>query len=280
MAVLMDGSLLAKKTRIALKKRVSALPAPCGLGVILVGDDPASAIYVGNKERACEKIGIVSVVKRLPTDSTTEDVLRAVDAMNRDEILHGYIVQLPMPKQIDEREVLRRVSPEKDADGLHEANAAKLFLGEKGVLPCTPRGCIALLKEYGVPLSGKRAVVIGRSRIVGKPVAMMLLAENCTVTMCHSRTENLAQVIREADIVIAAVGKPCMIKGDMIKPGAAVIDVGINRLPDGTVAGDVDFDSCEPVAGFITPVPGGVGPMTIAMLLQNTVELCEKSLKV
>lgn len=278
-AVIMDGKLLAGKTYDELKLRVDALKSrgvTPGLAVILVGDDPASQIYVRNKARACEKLGIESRVVRLAADSSEASIIQAVEALNNDRAISSMLVQLPLPRGIDENRVLSHISPDKDADGITAINAGKLLNGLKGAIPCTPRGIIELLKEYGSPLEGAHAVVIGRSNIVGKPVSLLLQRENCTVTMCHSKTLGLSDIVRSADVLVAAIGKPGFVTGDMIKPGAAVIDVGINRLANGKLMGDVNFAEASQIAGFITPVPGGVGPMTIAMLMKNTVEAAEK----
>lgn len=278
MAVLMDGKALAAEKMQELKARSEALKnagCPAGLAVILVGDDPASQVYVRNKGRACEELGIYSRTLRLPADIAQAQLEKEIDQLNADPQIHGILVQLPLPRHLDEAAALGRIIPEKDVDGFHVENAGKLFTGQEGVVACTPKGILYMLKKSGVPLAGKDAVVIGRSNIVGKPVAMLLLNENCTVTLCHSRTADLISHTRRADILVAAVGKPRFITGDMIKPGAAVVDVGINRV-DGKVVGDVDFESAEQVAGFISPVPGGVGKMTICMLMENTLEAAEK----
>ena len=241
------------------------------LAVILAGEDPASAVYVRNKERSCEKVGIASRVIRLPETVEKAELLAQIDALNADPAVHGILVQLPLPRHLNEAAVLARVDPAKDVDGFHVRNAGLLLQGHPAVSPCTPKGILHMLKSAGVPLDGAHAVVVGRSNIVGKPLALLLLAENCTVTVCHSHTRNLAEITRQADILAVAVGRPGFITGDMIKPGAAVIDVGINRV-DGKLRGDVDFDSAMETAGFLTPVPGGVGPMTVAMLMENTLE--------
>ena len=278
MAVLMDGKVLAAEKMAGLKSRVDALKErgrTVGLAVILVGDDPASQVYVRNKGKACEELGILSETLRLPAETTQETLEAEIDRLNRDERIDGILVQLPLPRHLDEARALARIVPEKDVDGFHIENAGKLFTGQKGVVACTPKGILHMLKASGVPLSGKEAVVVGRSNIVGKPVAMLLLNENCTVTVCHSRTADLAFHTRRADILVAAVGKPRFITADMVKPGAAVVDVGINRV-DGKVVGDVDFESVEKAAGWISPVPGGVGKMTICMLMENTVEAAER----
>ena len=279
MAKILDGKAVAAEIRAELKARAGALRAdgvvPC-LAVLLAGDDPASKIYVRNKKRACEEIGIESRELLFPETVTEEELIDAIRALNADPSVDAMLVQLPLPKHINEARVLAEIAPEKDADGFHVVNAGRLFTGQKSVLPCTPAGCMELLQRAGVAFAGKHAVVVGRSNIVGKPMAMLLLNEHCTVTVCHSRTKDLARFTRDADILVAAVGRPGMITGDMVKPGAAVIDVGINRLDNGKLMGDVDFESAEPVAGAITPVPGGVGPMTIAMLMQNAILAAEK----
>lgn len=279
MAKILDGKAIAAQIRAELKTRAEALRAggtvPC-LAVLLAGDDPASKIYVRNKKRACAEIGIESRELLFPESVTEEELIAQIRALNADASVDAMLVQLPLPKHIDEARVLAEIAPEKDADGFHVVNAGRLFTGQTSVLPCTPAGCMELLRRAGVEFCGKHAVVVGRSNIVGKPMAMLLLNEHCTVTICHSRTKDLARFTRDADILVAAVGRPGMITGDMIKPGAAVIDVGINRLESGKLMGDVDFESAEPVAGAITPVPGGVGPMTIAMLMQNAILAAEK----
>jgi len=279
MGNIIDGKGIAAEIRAELKGRAAALRergiAPC-LAVVLAGDDPASLIYVRNKKRACEEIGILSREVTLPGDIEEDALIAEIQALNKDETVDAMLVQLPLPRHIDERRVLAEVAPEKDADGFHVVNAGLLFSGQKSVLPCTPAGCMELLRRAGTAFRGRHAVVVGRSNIVGKPMAMLLLNEHATVTVCHSRTKDLADFARSADILVAAVGRAGLITGDMIKPGAAVIDVGMNRLPDGKVVGDVDFASALPVAGAITPVPGGVGPMTIAMLMQNAIDASEK----
>ena len=278
MAILMDGKILSAEMMAELKKRVEALKErgiTPGLAVILVGDDPASQVYVRNKGKACDELGILSETIRLPGSTSQEELEARIDSLNRDGRMDGILVQLPLPRHLDEARALRKIIPEKDVDGFHIENAGKLFTGQEGVTACTPKGILRMLKASGVALSGKDAVVIGRSNIVGKPVAMLLLNENCTVTICHSRTKDLSAHTRRADILVAAVGKPGFVTGDMVKPGAAVVDVGINRV-DGKVVGDVDFASVEPVAGFLSPVPGGVGKMTICMLMENTVEAAER----
>ncbi len=278
MAVILDGKALSEKRMGELKERVDALKAKgktIGLSVILVGENPASQVYVRNKGKACEALGIRGDTILLPEQTTQEELEALIEKLNRDETVDGILVQLPLPKHLNEAKALRLIAPEKDVDGFHIENAGKLFTGQEGVIACTPKGMIAMLKAWNVPLSGKEAVVIGRSNIVGKPVAMLLLNENCTVTICHSRTVDLAAHTRRADILIAAVGKPRFVTADMVKPGAAVVDVGINRV-DGKVVGDVDFESVEKVAGYISPVPGGVGKMTICMLMENVIEAAER----
>ena len=271
---IIDGKAISAQIREGLKKKVAELKGKGivpGLAVVLVGDDPASAIYVRNKERACQEVGIYSVVHRLGAETTEKQLISLVHTLNDDPALHGILIQLPLPEQISERAVLRAVDPDKDVDGLHVVTAGRLFVGEQGFLPCTPKGIIKLIKSTGTSISGKNAVVVGRSNMVGKPIAMMLMAENATVTMCHSRTKDLAKVCAGADILVAATGRPEMITGEFIKPGAVVIDVGTTKV-DGKLKGDVLFDEAKEKAGYITPVPGGVGPMTITMLLDNTVE--------
>ena len=279
MATILNGKQVAAEIRAELKVRAEALRkdgvVPC-LAVLLAGDDPASKIYVRNKKRACEEIGIESRELLFPENVTEEELIAQIRALNEDAAVDTMLVQLPLPKHIDEARVLAENAPEKDADGFHVVNAGRLFTGQTSVLPCTPAGCMELLRRANVEFSGKHAVVVGRSNIVGKPMAMLLLNEHCTVTICHARTKDLARFTRDADILVAAVGRPGIITGEMIKPGAAVIDVGINRLENGKLMGDVDFESAEPVAGAITPVPGGVGPMTIAMLMQNAILAAEK----
>jgi methylenetetrahydrofolate dehydrogenase (NADP+)/methenyltetrahydrofolate cyclohydrolase len=271
---IIDGKEIAKNLRAQVRGEAEALAAQgvkVGLAVVLVGDDPASAIYVKNKEKAALDAGIAGATVRLPAATTQDELLKLVDKLNKDKTVHGILVQMPLPKHIDESVVARAIDPAKDVDGLHVENIGRLVAGLPGLVPCTPQGCIILIKSVRQDLAGLNAVVIGRSHLVGKPVAQLLLAENCTVTMCHSRTKDIARFTREADIIVAAVGKAHLVKGDWVKPGAIVIDVGINRLEDGSIAGDVDFAVASKVAGYITPVPGGAGPMTIACLLKNTV---------
>jgi len=278
-AAILDGKVLSAQIRETVTQRVAALKEKGiipGLAVILVGDDPASEIYVKNKGKACEETGILSRTIRMDASISQESLEKEIDLLNQDPAIHGILVQLPLPKHLNEQAALARILPEKDVDGFHLMNAGSLMTGAKGVLPCTPSGAMYMIHSTGLDLSGREAVVIGRSNIVGKPMAMLLLRENCTVTICHSRTKNLAEHTRRADILIAAVGKARFVTADMIKPGAVVIDVGINR-EDGKVCGDVDFENVKEKAGWITPVPGGVGKMTIAMLLANTVDAAERT---
>ncbi len=280
-AQLLDGKVMSDALRGEIAQRVSALKEKGihpGLAVILVGEDPASQIYVRNKGIGCEQVGIHSVTIRMPEETTQEELENQIRALNADDAINGILVQLPLPRHLDEAAALAVIVPEKDVDGFHIQNAGKLMNGLPGVVACTPKGALEMIRRTGVNLSGKEAVVVGRSNIVGKPMAMLLLQQNCTVTMCHSRTADLAAHTCNADVLVAAVGKAKFITADMVKPGAIVIDVGINRLENGKVVGDVDFDAVKEVAGFITPVPGGVGRMTITMLLENTVEAAERLL--
>lgn len=278
MAKLIDGKAIGKAIREEIRKEVEALKEKesrvPGLGVVLVGEDPASQTYVRMKEKACNEAGFLSRTYRLASDIKQDELIQLVQKLNADEEIHGILVQLPLPDGLDEQEVLYSISPEKDVDGFHPVNVGRLMAGDPSYVPCTPRGVIELLDREGVEIKGKRAVVVGRSNIVGKPAAILLLQRHATVTICHSRTQDLPGEVRSADILIAAVGRPEMIKGDWIKEGAIVIDVGVNRVDDKLV-GDVDFSAARERAGAITPVPGGVGPMTIAMLLQNTLEACK-----
>ena len=278
---LIDGKSLAASTRAALKDKVAQLAAKGarpGLAAVLVGDDPASRVYVRNKAKSCEETGLHSEVHELSKDTSEKDLLALVARLNKDPKIHGILVQLPLPRQINSDRVLAAISPAKDVDGFHAESLGALVQGLPGFVPCTPAGVMEMLAHAKVPLAGARAVIVGRSTIVGKPLALLLLQKDATVTICHSRTKDLAARTREADVLIAAVGKAKLVTKDMVKPGACVIDVGINRLPDGKLAGDVDFDSVKEVAGSITPVPGGVGPMTIAMLIVNTVRSAERAL--
>ncbi|HAA59286.1 MAG TPA: bifunctional methylenetetrahydrofolate dehydrogenase/methenyltetrahydrofolate cyclohydrolase FolD [Myxococcales bacterium] len=273
--MLIDGKSIAIEIRKGLKQEVATLTEQGivpGLEVILVGDDPASQVYVRSKERACERAGIRSVVHRLPAETPQEDLHALIQKLNKDDAVDGILLQLPLPKGLDSDQAILQIAPEKDVDGLHPVNLGRLVAGLPGPRPCTPLGCIALLDKIGYNVEGKKAVVIGRSILVGKPIGLLLLQKNATVTYCHSRTQQLEDEVRAADIVVAAVGRPQMVRGSWLKPDAVVIDVGINRLDDGSLVGDVHFEEAEAQAKAITPVPGGVGPMTIAMLLQNTVD--------
>ena len=275
-----SGKELAARVKERVKEQVAELKArgvvPC-LAVILVGDNPASRVYVNGKEKDCIECGIESRVIRMPETTTQDELLREVRRCNEDASVHGLLVQLPLPAHIDERAVFEAIAPEKDVDGFTPVNVGRLVVGERCFVPCTPAGCMEMLRAAGVDPAGKRAVVLGRSNIVGKPMALLLTAANATVTLCHSRTGNLADVCREADILVAAVGKPRFVTAEMVKPGAVVIDVGINRLDTGKLCGDVDFESVSSKASAITPVPGGVGLMTRAMLLVNTLEAAQRS---
>ena len=277
-ATIIDGRMVAAKWKEAIAQETQAWIArgvTPHLAVVLVGENPASQVYVRNKENACRKAGMRSTLIRLPEDCTQETLERTVRELNADESVHGVLVQLPLPAHLDEAAVLRLIDPDKDVDGFHAMNAGRLMSGQLCFVPCTPLGVMKLMEAYDIPVRGKRAVVVGRSNIVGKPMALLLLAADATVTVCHSRTENLAEITRGADILVAAVGRPNFITADMVKPGAAVIDVGINRV-DGALLGDVDYAGVSEVAGFITPVPGGVGQMTIAMLLANTLDAVKR----
>lgn len=276
MAQIIDGKLIAAKVRSLVAEEVKQFKMRNGfapkLTVVLVGDDPASQIYVRNKERACAEVGMISEVKRIPSTIRREELSDLVRQLNNDRTVHGVLVQLPLPAGLDERVVLDGIDPRKDVDGLHPLNMGKLLKGDdSGFVPCTPQGIVELILSTGMEMAGKQAVVVGRSNIVGKPMAILLLQKNATVTICHSKTRNLGEVTKQADILVAAVGSPQIIHGEMIKPGAVVVDVGTNRVGEKLV-GDVDFDSAEERASFITPVPGGVGPMTIALLLKNTLK--------
>jgi methylenetetrahydrofolate dehydrogenase (NADP+)/methenyltetrahydrofolate cyclohydrolase len=280
-AALIDGKSLAAQVRASLREKVAALAARRtrpGLAAILVGDDPASQVYVRNKTRACEETGIRSEQHHLPADAPEKALQKRIRALNVDPAVHGILVQLPLPKQIDAERVLAAVSPAKDVDGFHAQNLGALVQGRPGFVPGTPAGILRLLEHARVPLAGSRAVIVGRSTIVGKPLALLLLQKDATVTICHSKTKDLAATTRQADILVVAVGRARLVTADMVKPGACVIDVGVNRLADNKIAGDVDFGAVKEVAGAITPVPGGVGPMTVAMLLVNTVLAAEMAL--
>ena len=278
-ATIIDGKEIARGVRAAARERAARLAEKTGivpgLAVVLVGDDPASKVYVRNKARACEDVGLKSFQHTLPADTAQSELLGLIDRLNEDSSVHGVLVQLPLPEGLDEAEVIGRISPAKDVDGFHPYNMGRLVAGLPALAPCTPLGIIKLIESTGINIEGKDAVVVGRSNIVGKPAALMLLHRNATVTICHSRTAGLHDKVRAADIVVASVGKAGFVRGDWIKEGAVVIDVGINRLEDGRLTGDVDFEAAAERAAFITPVPGGVGPMTIAMLMSNTVSAAE-----
>lgn len=271
---IIDGkyiSNLVKDELIDKVEKIKEKGITPGLAVVLVGDNPASKVYVNSKKKACEYIGIKSFSYELPANVSEKELMELIGTLNNDEAVHGILVQLPLPKHIDEDKVLIAINPKKDVDGFHPMSVGALTIGTDGFVSCTPAGIIELLKRYNIEIEGKHCVVVGRSNIVGKPISMLLLRENGTVTVCHSKTKNLAEIVRQADIVVAAVGVPKLITGDMIKEGAVIIDVGVNRLEDGNLCGDVDFDGCLNNASLITPVPGGVGPMTIAMLMRNCV---------
>ena len=280
MAVIINGKEVSAAVRAEIAKEVSEMKASGlktpGLAVILVGNNPASAVYVRNKHKACVEVGMNSYEITMPEDTREEDLLSKIDELNADANVDGILVQLPLPKHISEEKVIKRISPEKDVDAFHPTNVGKIVIGNYDFLPCTPAGIMELLKYYNVDVCGKECVVIGRSNIVGKPMALLLLSENGTVTVCHSRTKDLKEVTKRADILVVAIGRANFVTADMVKPGAVVIDVGINRLESGKLCGDVDFAAVEPVASMITPVPGGVGPMTITMLLKNTLTAAKK----
>lgn len=271
-AQLIDGKLISAEIKAEAAEEAAALKAqgiePC-LAVVLVGDNSASKVYVSNKQKACEAVGIKSVSHVLPGETTEEELLKLIDELNADKSVHGILVQMPVPKHIDDRKVIMAISPDKDVDCFHPVNVGYLHTGAKGFLPCTPAGIIELIKRSGHSIEGKNCVIIGRSNIVGKPVAMLLMQENGTVTICHSKTKDLAGICRGADIIVSATGKVNTVTADMVKEGAIIIDVGMNRNAEGKLCGDVDFENVKEVAGAITPVPGGVGPMTIAMLMKN-----------
>jgi methylenetetrahydrofolate dehydrogenase (NADP+) / methenyltetrahydrofolate cyclohydrolase len=271
-ARIIDGKAAAEKLRAKIASDVAAMKDKPGLAVILAGDDAASHVYVRNKIAACEKVGIKSFEYRLPATVTQKELLELIRTLNADKKVHGILPQLPLPEHINEQDIINAIDPAKDVDGLHPVNLGRLISGLPGLVPCTPQGSMALIREVEMKLAGLHAVVIGRSLLFGKPMAQLLLAADCTVTQCHSRTKDLAGICRQADILVAAVGRPNMVKGDWVKPGAIVIDVGINRTDDGSLTGDVDFAAAAQQARAITPVPGGVGPMTIAYLLANTVQ--------
>ncbi|HCB64351.1 MAG TPA: bifunctional methylenetetrahydrofolate dehydrogenase/methenyltetrahydrofolate cyclohydrolase FolD [Ruminococcaceae bacterium] len=280
---IINGKEISAKTREQIaadtQKLLEETGVRPGLAVIIVGDDPASHVYVKNKKKGCEQVGFHSEEYALPEQTSQEELLQLLDRLNADPKIHGILVQLPLPRHLDEKAVIERILPSKDVDAFHAANVGKIMIGNYDFLPCTPAGVMELIHSTGIPVSGKECVVIGRSNIVGKPMAMLLLHENGTVTICHSRTKNLAEVTRRADILVSAVGKAKFVTADMVKPGAVVIDVGMNRDENGKLCGDVDFLAVEPVASYITPVPGGVGPMTITMLLKNTLTSAQKAAK-
>ena len=283
MAELIDGKLVSSKIRAGIADEVAKFKTEFsvtpGLAVIIVGENPASLVYVRNKHKACVEAGMNSIEVKLPESTTEDELLSKIDDLNKDPLVHGILVQLPLPKHIDETRVLNSITPEKDVDAFHPVNVGKIMIGNYNLLPCTPAGVMDLLDYYGVELSGKRAVVIGRSNIVGKPMALLLLERNATVTVCHSRTKDISEYTRSADVIVVAVGKPNFLKGDIVKPGAVVVDVGINRLDNGKLCGDADFESLRNVASLITPVPGGVGPMTITTLLKNTLSAAREQVK-
>ncbi len=279
---IIDGKVISTSVKERVKKEVEALKKngiTTGLAVIIVGEDPASKVYVANKKKACEALGIISQEYALPENTTQEELLALIDTLNKEKSINGILCQLPLPKHLDENAVINAVAPEKDVDAFHPTNVGKIMLGDYDFVPCTPAGIMEMLAFENIDITGKTCVVIGRSNIVGKPMSMLLLHKNGTVTVCHSKTENLKEVCRKADILVAAVGKPNFVKADMVKDGAVVIDVGINRV-DGKLVGDVDFESVKDKCSAITPVPGGVGPMTIAMLMQNTLTAAKKQNKV
>lgn len=269
-AKIIDGKAISAAVKEQVRAEIERDNIKAGLAVVIVGDDPASRVYVNNKKKACELCGIQSFEYALPAEIGQDELLELIDTLNSDKKVNGILVQLPLPKLLDEKAVIERISPLKDVDAFHEMNVGKIMIGNYAFLPCTPAGCMELIHSTGVDVAGKECVVIGRSNIVGKPMAMLLLHENGTVTVCHSKTKNLAEVCRRADILVAAVGRPNFVTADMVKDGAVVIDVGINRMENGKLCGDVKFDEVSEKAAYITPVPGGVGPMTIAMLMKNT----------
>ena len=280
MAEIISGKETAAKIRERLRTQIDQLRESGyqpGLAVVIVGDDPASQVYVRNKEKACKEVGIAAQTFALPKETTQQELMALIDTLNARSDVHGILVQLPLPRHLDEHQVINAILPEKDVDAFHPVNVGKIMIGDFDYVPCTPAGVMALLEEAQIDVSGKRAVVIGRSNIVGKPQSMLLLHENATVTICHSKTQHLEEITRQADIIVVAIGKAHFLRGDMVKDGVVVIDVGMNRLENGKLAGDVDFDTVAPKASYITPVPGGVGPMTITMLLQNTVTACRRA---
>lgn len=276
---IIDGKAVSAKVRQEIKKEVEKLKdkgITPGLAVVIVGQDPASRVYVNNKKKACLELGMYSEEYALPEETTQEELLRLVQKLNAKEDIHGILVQLPLPKHLDEKTVINNIDPKKDVDAFHPVNVGKIMIGDYDYLPCTPAGIMELLKDTGIDLTGKECVVIGRSNIVGKPMAMLLLHQNATVTICHSKTRNLKEIVKRADVVVAAVGRANFVTADMVKEGVVVIDVGMNRLENGKLCGDVNFDEVSKIAGFITPVPGGVGPMTITTLMKNTLTAAQK----
>ena len=283
MATIIDGKLVTAKIREEIKNESAAFEKETGvkpgLAVIIVGDDPASQVYVRNKGKACEEVGFYSEIHRLPAETTEEELLSLVHSLNENDKIHGILVQSPLPNHLDEALIVNNIRYEKDVDAFHPVNVGKIMIGDYNFLPCTPAGVMELLKAYDIDVTGKEVAVVGRSNIVGKPQAMLMLHANATVTICHSRTKNLKEVLNRADVVVMAIGKAKFLKADMIKEGAVVIDVGMNRDENGKLCGDVDFDECEKKASYITPVPGGVGPMTITMLMKNTLTAAKTSVK-
>ncbi|MBP1573293.1 MAG: bifunctional methylenetetrahydrofolate dehydrogenase/methenyltetrahydrofolate cyclohydrolase FolD [Oscillospiraceae bacterium] len=282
MAKIIDGKAVSAQVKESIAQETAQIKekygVTIGLAVVIVGNNPASRIYVNNKKKACEAVGFESFEYALPEETTQEELLTLIDKLNNDDKVNGILVQLPLPKHLDEKIVINNISPDKDVDAFHPVNVGKIMIGDYSFLPCTPAGVMELIASTGTEISGKECVVVGRSNIVGKPMSMLLLHKSGTVTICHSRTKDLAEQCRRADILVAAVGVPNLIKGDMIKEGAVVIDVGMNRLDNGKLCGDVEFETAEKVAGYITPVPGGVGPMTIAMLMKNTLTAAKTKL--
>lgn len=269
-AKIIDGKLVSQSVRDAIKAEVEKMEIKPGLAVVIVGEDPASKVYVRNKKRGCEEVGFNSWVYELPEETTQSELLSLIDKLNAEKEVHGILVQLPLPRHLNEKEVTERIIPEKDVDAFHSENCGRILKGSATLLPCTPAGVMEMLHYYDIPVAGKNCVVIGRSNIVGKPMALLLLGENGTVTVCHSKTNDLPDVTKRADILVSAVGKAKFVTSEMVKPGAVVIDVGMNRDENGKLCGDVDFENVEKTASYITPVPGGVGPMTISILLKNT----------
>lgn len=283
MAKILSGKTVSERVKGEMRAEIKALQAKGinpGLAVIIVGEDPASKVYVGRKEAMCTELGMYSEKYALPEETTMEELKALVEKLNKDEKINGILCQLPLPKHLDEKEIINTIAPEKDVDAFHPVNVGKIMIGDYDFVPCTPAGIMELIKESGIEPEGKNCVVIGRSNIVGKPMGMLLLHKNGTITICHSKTANLKEVTKSADILVAAVGRAKFVTADMVKEGAVVIDVGMNRLEDGTLCGDVDYDAVEKVAGAITPVPGGVGPMTISMLMKNTITAAKKQNKV